>query len=72
MQSICRCGSVGSTLALYAVDPGSNPGTEIHSGWMTTLNDGPLSLGPIPSGRLKILGDVDNWSSPRLCLQLDE
>ena len=66
-------GSVGSTLALYTVDPGSNPGTGRYIvARMTTLNGGPLSLGPIPSGRLKILGDVDNWSSPSLCLQLGE
>ena len=70
---ICHCSSVGSTLALYAVDPGSNPGTGRYIvARMTTLNGGPLSLGPIPSGRLKILGDVDNWSSPSLCLQLGE
>ena len=31
--------------------------------WMTTLNGGPLSLGPIPCGRLKNLGDFDEWSS---------
>ena len=30
---------------------------------MTTSNGGPLSLGPIPSGRLKNLKDVDKWSS---------
>ena len=30
---------------------------------MTSKNDGPLSLGPIPSGRLKNLKDVDKWSS---------
>ena len=30
---------------------------------MTTQNGGPLSLGPIPSGRLKNLKDVDKWSS---------
>ena len=55
------------------VDPGSNPGTGRYIvARMTTLNGGPLSLGPIPSGRLKILGDVDKWSSPSLCLQLGE
>ena len=29
---------------------------------------GPLSLGPIPSGRLKNLKDVDKWSSLSLYL----
>ena len=27
-----------------------------------------MSLGPIPSGRLKNLKDVDKWSSLSLCL----
>ena len=35
---------------------------------MTTQNGGPLSLGPIPSGRLKNLKDVDKWSSLSLYL----
>ena len=30
--------------------------------WMTTYNGGPLSLDPIPSGRLKNLKDIDKWS----------
>ena len=30
---------------------------------MTTENDGPLFWGPIPSGRLQNLNDVDKWSS---------
>ena len=33
-------------------------------------NGGPLSLGPIPSGRLKNLKDVDKWSSLSLCLSV--
>ena len=36
--------------------------------WMTTYNGGPLSLGPVPSGRLKNLKDVDKWSSLSLYL----
>ena len=35
---------------------------------MTTQNGGPLSLGPIPSGRLKNLKDGDKWSSLSLYL----
>ena len=37
---------------------------------MTTYNGGPLSLGPIPSGRLKNLKDVDKWSSLSLYLPI--
>ena len=37
---------------------------------MTTSNGGPLSLGPIPSGRLKNLKDVEKWSSLSLCLSV--
>ena len=29
-----------------------------------------MSLGPIPSGRLKTLKDVDKWSSLSLCLSV--
>ena len=48
---------------------GSNPGTGRHIvAQMTTKNGGPLSLGPIPSGRLKNLKDVDKWSSLSLYL----
>ena len=48
---------------------GSNPGTGRYIvARMTTQNGGPLSLGPIPSGRLKNLKDVDKWSSLRLYL----
>ena len=53
------------------MDAGSNPGTGRYIvAWMTTLNGGPLSLGPIPSGRLKNLKDVDKWSSLSLYLQV--
>ena len=48
---------------------GSNPGTDRYIvARMTTLNGGPLSLGPITSGRLKNLQDVDKWSSLSLYL----
>ena len=48
---------------------GSNPGTGRYIvAQMTTYNGGPLSLGPIPSGRLKNLKDVDKWSSLSLYL----
>ena len=30
---------------------------------MTTSYGGPVSLGPIPIGRLKNLRDVDKWTS---------
>ena len=39
---------------------------------MTTSNGSPLSLGPIPSGRLKNLKDVDNWSSLSLYLSVSQ
>ena len=50
---------------------GSNPGTARYKvAWMATKNGGPLSLGPIPSGRLKNLKDVDKYSSLSLCLSV--
>ena len=57
-------------------DVGSNPGTGSYmmmiSGSDDHLNDGPLSLGSIPSGRLKKLKDVDTWSFLSLCLSVRE
>ena len=53
-------------------DPGSNLCSAGYIVVRITLYGGPLSLGFIPSGRLKFFGDVDNWSSPSLCLQLGE
>ena len=35
---------------------------------MTSYNSGPLSLGPIPSGRLEKLGSNDKWSSQSVAL----
>ena len=61
----CHCGLVSNTLA-YTEDVGSIPGTGRYIvARMTTKNGGPLSLGLIPSGRLKNLKDVDKWSSLR-------
>ena len=37
---------------------------------ITTQNGGPLLLGPIPSGRLKNLKDVDKWASMSICLSV--
>ena len=37
---------------------------------MTTRDGGPLSLGYIPSCRLKNARDVDDWSSLRICLSI--
>ena len=37
---------------------------------ITKKNSGPLSLGPIPGGRLKNLKDIDKWSSLSLCLSV--
>ena len=37
---------------------------------MITYNGGYLSLGPIPSGRLKNLKDVDKWPSLSLCFSV--
>ena len=43
---------------------GWNPGTGRYIvARMTIWNGGPLSLGPIPSGSLKNLNDIDKWSS---------
>ena len=42
----------------------------MHSGLDDHFNCGPLSLGPIPSGRLKNLKDVDKWSYLNLCLSV--
>ena len=36
----------------------------------TKSNGGHLSLGPTPSGRLKNLSDINEWSSLRLCLSV--
>ena len=36
--------------------------------WVKNFVKIPLSLGPIPSGRLKNLKDIDNWSSLSLYL----
>ena len=48
---------------------GSIPGTGRYIvARMITENEGPLSLGPIPSGRLKNLTDIDKWSSLSLYL----
>ena len=50
-------------------DVGSNPSTCRYTvALMNPKNGGPLSLGPIPMGRLKNLKDVDKWSSLSLCL----
>ena len=50
---------------------GSIPGTgRSIVVWVTTLNGGPLSLGPIPSGRLKNLKGGDKWPSLKLCLSV--
>ena len=52
-------------------DMGSNPGTgRCIVAQMTTSNGSPMSLGPIPSGKLKKLKDVDKWSSLSLCLSV--
>ena len=52
-------------------DVGSNPGMGRYIvARMTTENGGPLSLGPIPSGRITNLKDVDKWSSLNLCLSV--
>ena len=48
---------------------GSNPGAGRYIiAWMTNSNGSPLSLGPILSGRLKNLKDVDKCSYWSLCL----
>ena len=50
----------------------SNPGEGRYIvARMTTLNGGPLSMGPIASGKLNKLKDVDKWSSLSL-FQLGE
>ena len=49
-------------------DMGSNSGTGRYIvARMTTGNGGPLSLGPIPSGRLQNLRDIDKWSPLSFC-----
>ena len=58
-----------TNLSRNSEDVGSIPGTRRYVvARMTTQNGGPLSLGPIPSGRLKNLKDVDKWSSLSLYL----
>ena len=50
---------------------GSNPGTGRNIvARLITDSGGPLSLGPIPSGRLNNLKDLDKWSSLSLCLSV--
>ena len=50
---------------------GSFPGTGRYIlARMTTYNGDPLSLGPIPSGRLKNLKDFNKLSSLNLCLSV--
>ena len=54
-------------------DLGSIPGTgRCIVSQMTTGNGSSLSLHPIPSSRLKKLGDIGKWSSMRLSLSIRE
>ena len=58
---------MGNTLALEHRGRGLKPEyRQIHNG----LDDSPLSLGSIPSDRLKKLKDVDKRSPLSLCLSV--
>ena len=61
VQVICHCGLAGNTGA-QRMWVQTQVYSQIHNGSNDHLNGGPLSLGPIPTGRLKNLKDVDKWS----------
>ena len=68
-EVVGQCGLAVTHLSSNSEDVGSISGTGRYIvARMTTQNGGPLSLGPIPSGRLKNLNDVDKWSSLSLYL----
>ena len=53
------------TCVFYSID------RQIYSGfWLTTYYGGPLSLGPVPSGRLKNPRDLKKGSFLRLSLSV--